>query len=353
MKLKYSVGTDVDSKILEVNLSVIDNQQEVTVICSRRFDNTASGHQQIIAWVEKNRKDKKLPVVFCMEASGVYHEKYALYLHEQGNRVSVILANKASQYLKMIGESKNDKLDAKGLARMGAEQNLRQWKPAPAFYLKLRDLTRFYEEVQDKRTSEISQQHSRSHSAYKDSWIMTRHKRAIEKHDKDLKQIKKRISNHLASDKEVQRKVSNICRLKGVGELTVAVLIAETFGFGLFENTPQLISYSGYDVIENQSGFRVGKTRISKKGNSHIRRALYFPAFNVVRDKQRAFVNLHARLSAKNGKLKMKTYVAIQNKLLITIFSMWKNDTVYDNDYHLNLDEYGAFKGTSSAKAKK
>lgn len=43
------------------------------------------------------------------------------------------------------------------------------------------------------------------------------------------------------------------------------------------------MSFAGYDVIENQSGKREGKTRISKKGNSHIRRILHLPAFNAVR----------------------------------------------------------------------
>ena len=87
-----------------------------------------------------------------MEASGVYHEKYALHLHKKGCRVSIVLPSKSNLYLKMIGESKNDKIDAKGLARMGAEQSLSKWEPASKYYLKLRDLTRYYEEVQDKRS---------------------------------------------------------------------------------------------------------------------------------------------------------------------------------------------------------
>ncbi|MCA1760209.1 MAG: IS110 family transposase, partial [Bacteroidales bacterium] len=32
----------------------------------------------------------------------------------------------------------------------------------------------------------------------------------------------------------------------------------------------------------NQSGKHVGKTKISKKGNAHIRRILHMPALNVV-----------------------------------------------------------------------
>lgn len=313
---------------------------------SRQFNNTQSDYQQMVSWIEKYRKDKKLPVVINMEASGVYHENCAHYLHKKGYRVSVILANKATQYLKLIGDSKNDKLDAKGLARMGAEQHLRQWQPTPKFYLKLRELTRFRTELQKKKTAEKSQLHALEHSNYKEGWVVGKHEQAIKRYTKQIKQCEKRIADHLSTDPTVRRKVDQICsKLKGVGELTVAVVIAETGGFKLFENNRQLISYSGYDVVENQSGRRVGKTKISKRGNSHIRRAMFFPALNVVRFKVPAFLALYERLSPRHGKLKMKTYVAIQKKLLVLIYTLWKNDAVYDPDYYLN----GEVKNTAQA----
>jgi len=303
MDLKYSVGIDVDSALLESNFSVINNQQAVRVLSSRKFNNTTSGYEQMAAWIERCRKDKKLSVVVNMEASGVYHENCAYYLHKQGYRVSIVLANKANQYLKLIGKSKNDKLDAKGLARMGAEQQLRQWQPPSTFYLKLRHLTRFRTELQNKKTTEQSQLHALEHSAYKDNWLVNKHKQAIKRYNKQIKQTEKRITLHLQTNAEAERKVEQICRkLKGVATLTVAVLVGEALGFKLFENHRQLISYCGYDVVENQSGRRVGKTKISKKGNSHIRRALY---------------------------------VAIQKKLLVLLYTLWKNDTVYDVDYYL------------------
>jgi transposase len=53
------------------------------------------------------------------------------------------------------------------------------------------------------------------------------------------------------------------------------------------------------DVIENQSGNHVGKTRISKKGNSRIRRILHMPAFGVVTYKEPIFLNLYTRVYTK------------------------------------------------------
>lgn len=209
--------------------------------------------------------------------------------------------------------------------------------PPSKFYVKLRNLTRFRTELQNKKTAEQSQLHALEHSAYQDNWLVNKHKQAIKRYNKQIKQTEKRIASHIETNAEAQRKVKQICsELKGIATLTVAVLAGETFGFKLFENHRQLISYCGYDVVENQSGKRVGKTRISKKGNSHIRRALHFPALNVVRFQVPQFVDFYQRLLPRHGKLKMKTYVAIQKKLLVLIYTLWKNDTVYDTDYYLN-----------------
>ncbi|MFV0572975.1 MAG: transposase, partial [Xanthomarina gelatinilytica] len=64
----------------------------------------------------------------------------------------------------------------------------------------------------------------------------------------------------LLSDEEVARKVSGISKLKGLSIMTIAVLLAETNGFELFTNFRQLVSYSGYDVVEHQSGKHRGRT---------------------------------------------------------------------------------------------
>jgi transposase len=34
-------------------------------------------------WVVKNHKEKEVPLVLCMEATGVYHENCALYFQKE------------------------------------------------------------------------------------------------------------------------------------------------------------------------------------------------------------------------------------------------------------------------------
>ena len=123
----------------------------------------------------------------------------------------------------------------------------------------------------------------------------------------------------------LKQKVEKIVKIKGLGYQSLAVIIAETNGFAAFESTAQLVSYAGYDVVANESGKRKGKTKISKKGNSRIRRTLHFPAFNMVKYEVGVFKNLYQRVYDKS-KIKMKAYTAVQKKLLTIIYALWEND---------------------------
>jgi len=83
--------------------------------------------------------------------------------------------------------------------------------------------------------------------------------------------------------------------------MTVATEIAETNGFTLFNNMRQLTSFAGYDIVEKQSGKTSGKTRISKRGNSHIRRALHMPSFCAVKHDPQKFGLFYERVFKIRG----------------------------------------------------
>ena len=144
-----------------------------------------------------------------------------------------------------------------------------------------------------------------------------------------LKQVENAISESVKGNELLKQKVELACSIKGIGELTAATIIAETNGFALFENQKQLESYVGYDVIENQSGNHVGRTKISKKGNSHIRRILHMAALNAVTYKVKPFVDLYERVYLKTS-IKMKGYVAVQRKLLVMLYALYKKNEKFD-----------------------
>ncbi|MCK5538609.1 MAG: IS110 family transposase [Bacteroidales bacterium] len=330
--LKYSVGNDISKDKFDACISCIDTMQYVKVIGARSFSNTKKGIDSYLEWV-KNKCKLDLPIVHSMEATGVYYEKLAWSLHRSKKSLSVILPNKAKKYMQSLGiKTKNDKIDAKGLSRMGAEQNLPLWEAPDKNMMKLRSVTRQREHLQETKTMTNNQLHALKSGEYVNEELQEQLKTILYMLDQQIKETLKMIEKHVNSDDELKRKIENITVIKGLGLISVATVIAETNGFKLFNNQRQLVSFAGYDVIENQSGKHVGKTKISKRGNTHIRRILHMPSFSVVTHNEPVFKNLQKRVFDRTKK-KMKGYVAVQRKLLVMIYTLWRKDEKYEKKY--------------------
>jgi transposase len=331
--LKYGLGIDVSMEKFDACLSIIDEQQQVTVRSQCSFKNTKKGFEALIVWAKKNTRELGIPVIYLMEATGIYYEQLAWFLHHEKFVVSVVLPNKAKKYKDALGlKSKNDRIDAKGLAQMACEQNFTTWKPLSDNLYILRLVTRQIQSIAEQTTVLKNQLHALCHGMYRDKGIERMYARQISSLDKNKKDLELRVKSIVEEDKLLKTKFDKICKIKGLGLLSLAAIVAETNGFTAFENASQLVSYAGYDVIENQSGKRTGKTKISKKGNSHIRRALHFPAFNMIKYKIAVFENLYNRIYERS-KIKMKGYTAVQKKLLVIIYTLWKKDEDFDLSY--------------------
>ncbi len=334
--IKYSVGIDISKNDFHACMSSIDIGQHVKVIRSGKFKNNKTGFPEFLQWINSTCSNKEIPVSILMEATGIYYENCALFLFSKGFNVSVVLPNKSKKYISALGlKTKNDKVDAKALSRMGAEQALDRWQPMGEYFYKLRSLTRHNQSLKQIRTSVANQLEAAELCMFADKGTIKSLSKLIKTLEAQIEDNTKAISAHINANAEVAQKVANITVMKGVAELTVAVMLAETNGFELFKNIGQLVSYAGYDVIENQSGSHVGKTKISKKGNSRIRRALHLPALCVVKNNEKIFKDLYERTVDKHG-IKMKSYVAVQKKLLSIIYTLWKKNEKFDENYQFN-----------------
>ena len=334
--IKYVIGIDIAKDKCDACLMSMDVELNIKVKSTRKFSNNANGFKELLLWQKKHCKEI-VPVQILMEATGVYHEKLAIWLTDQKVQVFVVLPNKARKFMQALGlKSKNDKIDAQGLALMCAQHKFDAWKPISKFFHELRTLTRYYQSTQEAKTMFKNQHHALQHSGYTEKTVSKQLLKTITLFNKQIKESKQSIIALININDEIKRKVYQICKIKGIDVLTVATIIAETNGFELFKNIGQLVSYAGYDVIENQSGKHVGKTKISKKGNSRIRRSLHMPALNVVTYNEPVFVNLYERVF-DNTKIKMKGYVAVQKKILVIIYTLWKNDQEYNRDINQEI----------------
>lgn len=331
---KQNIGIDISKNDFAACFSQLREDGTIRIVGSRKFKNTLTGISKFIEWVEK-KGINELEVLFTMEATGVYYEELAHFLEDNDFYVSVILPNKTKAFMQSYNiKTKNDAVDAKLLGRMGLERNLKKWRPLSPNMRALKKLCRERVMLQNEKTAVCNRLHAENNSHQSHFDIVERCQNRINFIKGQIKMIEKQVKSIIKEDEILSKKVDLVCRIKGIGITTATTIIAETDGFNLINSRSQLISYAGYDVIQNQSGSSVnGKTKISKKGNKYIRRALHFPALGAVR-REPIFKALYQRVFDRT-KIKMKGYVAVQRKLLVMIYAIFKNDLVFDPEFYL------------------
>jgi transposase len=330
--LKYAAGIDVAQNELVVALGRMHGDMANEIYAHKTFANTEKGFTALVEWVKKQAGETS-HVHYVMEATGVYHEKAAWFLDELGLPVSIVLPNKMSNYVKTLDiKTSTDKTASEAIAMFGLERKLEIWKRPGDVYKKLRQLSRERNQLVEQKTLIKNQLHADEKEAGPNKASLARMKKHIVFLDKQLEEVNKEMMQLVKTDADVQKIVLIICSIPGVGFLTAATVLAETNGFDLVRNKRQLASYAGLDVEEKESGTSVKKKpKISKKGNKYLRKAMYMPALTALRTDER-FKAVYTRLLQKHG-IKMKAVVAIQRKLLEMIYTLFKNQTLYDKKY--------------------
>jgi len=99
--------------------------------------------------------------------------------------------------------------------------------------------------------------HAKGHSHAPEKSSLKRAKDSLKFLKRQIKETEAAIGAAVAQDPQVKQRLGRACTVKGVGIVTAASVIAEANGFALFKNKAQLVSYAGYDVVENKSGTSV------------------------------------------------------------------------------------------------
>lgn len=308
----------------------LTNDFELVKFGTKTFVNTTKGFVSFIEWANE-KGQKGLNITFTMEATGVYYESLAYFLHEKGFIVYVVLPSKSKKFAESLGaKSKTDKIDAQILAQMGLERKMQPWQPLSCNFLLLKQLTRERNAIIQERTNVSNQLHAYKHQGKTNLASINRSEERIALFNNQIKKIEKEIVEIVKGDEELKEKLNKIQTIPGVSLITAVTIVAETNGFTAIKSQKQLTSYAGLDVRLVESGLWKGKSKISKKGNGHIRKALYFPTFTKITHDANTLKS-YERL--KDKKIKpMIAAVAMQRKLLCLIYSLWKKDEIFCPD---------------------
>ena len=111
-----------------------------------------------------------------------------------------------------------------------------------------------------------------------------------------------------------------ITSIDGIGDTTGAMFLAEVGDIQNFSSHKSLIAFAGMDPTVFQSGKFQGTSRISKRGNRHLRRIVYLMTIGVIRCN--AFFKAYFLKRKQDGLPFRKAVMAVAHKLIRTIFAM-------------------------------
>ena len=119
-----------------------------------------------------------------------------------------------------------------------------------------------------------------------------------------------------------------LCSIKGIGENTAVNFLIEMGGeVENYENDKKLIAASGLDPSTYQSGKYEGKSRISKRGNRHLRRVIWLMATKVIINNNLFRIYFFKR--RKEGLPYKKAVLATAHKLIRVMFAMLSRKTCF------------------------
>ena len=333
---RFSIGIDISAEDFYVSLMLFDGKRGV-VKGSRKFSNNHKGFASFLEWTSKRTKGQE--ALFVMEATGVYYEELAYYLHSEGKSVAVSLANKIKHYANSLNvKTKTDKVDAKTIAQFGLERRPDLWYPMSPELRDLRYLCRERLSLKKELTRIKNQLHALTYSHNANALVMDLKQQHITFIDKAIEKVEKQIIALIDADKELKEGVRKLETIPSIRKLTIITILCETNGFWGFNSIRQVVSYAGLDVKHHQSGKYAGKSKISKQGNVHIRQCLYMPALSATKHNE-PMKQLYERIIERNPNIKRKGIIACMRKMLALVFVLWKKGEEFDPNYKWNGNE--------------
>lgn len=134
----------------------------------------------------------------------------------------------------------------------------------------------------------------------------------------------------ISEEKEVPTNslIENLKTIPGVSSKTIAALISECGDLSRFAKPTKFIGYLGLFPTENSSGKTKSTGKLSKRGSSLAKHALYLASVScMIHNKE---LKQYYDTKRSQGKSKQEGLIAVSRKLATIIYSIFKYNTPYD-----------------------
>jgi transposase len=314
-------GIDVSAATLAVAVLAPEAALE-----RREFVNTASGHKSLIAWLGKRAAQVRV----SLEATGIYSLDLALALDAaEGIELAVLNPKLVNRFAQTLRRSKADPADAEALAEYSRRMPFVAWRAPTLEALRLRAISRHIAALTVEQTRASNRLHAAQGSAATPACVLQDLKRALAGLARRILRLRRAARALVGADALLGQRFALLTGMPGIAETSALQLLGELAPLAEEMSVRQWVAHSGLDPAHEVSGTSVHRrSRISRAGNRHLRRALYMPALVAVqRDRHmKAFYEL---LQSRH-KAKLQALIAVARKLLHAIYGIFRSRTPYD-----------------------
>jgi transposase len=286
------------------------------------FPNTPAGFTQFHAWLTQHGVTE---LHACMEATNIYWEALAAFLHAHDYTVSVVNPARIKGYAQAtMQRNKTDKLDSAIIAAFCATHHPTAWQPSSDAQRRLRALLRHRE---DLLLTQLQQQNRLRDTT--DALVRRSLDMLLDAIATQLTDLERSIKEHVAMHAALKTKLALLTTIVGIGTLTATKLLAEFGDLEQYTSAKAAAADAGLTPAQYESGTSVRRRpRLSKQGKAGIRAALYWPAISAMTHCP-AFKAFAARLAAR-GKPKLVIIGAVMRKLVQIAYGVLKHQQPYD-----------------------
>lgn len=311
------LGIDVAKKTFDATVETTTGTHQY-----RAFPNTPAGFTELADWLAQHGVTQ---VHACLEATNVYWEALATWLHAQGHTVSVVNPARIKGHaLARMQRNKTDKLDSAVIADFCRTHRPTAWQPLTAAQRRLRALVRHRDDLLQTRLQQQNRLRDTTDPLVRDSLQVVLDAIATQ-----ISAIDQQIQTHIAAHAELQANLQLLTAIVGIGTVTAAKLLAEFATLAQYPSAKAAAADAGVTPSHYESGTSVRRrTQMSKMGNANLRAALYWPAITAMRCCP-AFQAFAARL-AEGNKPKKVVIGAVMRKMVHIIYGVLKHQTPYD-----------------------
>jgi transposase len=219
-------------------------------------------------------------------------------------------------------------VDAALIAGFCAERRPPAWAPPAPELRELQALVRRLDSLQEMRAME----ENRLSSGVTVKAVRASLEESIAYLSSQIRKTEALIADHIDRHPGLRRQRELLDSIPGIGETTASVLLGEMPDLKEYRSARKVAASAGLVPRERQSGSSVrGRVRLSKIGNSRVRKALYFPAITALRCSP--FFQAWAEGLRQRGKSKMAVIGAAMRKLLHLAYGVLKTGRPFDPEW--------------------